>query len=156
MDDPHWRTSFEEVYARAHRRSGPRAQLAWLEAELGRSTAAWTIVVGHHPVFSGGSDHGNQPELIRDVRPLLDRHGVRAYFFGHDHDLQHIMVDNVHYLGCCAGADTRPTTKISGSCSPATAPAFSAGRSPPTRSASPSSIAMAKQSFRRVFRLAPD
>jgi tartrate-resistant acid phosphatase type 5 len=62
---------------------------------------------------------------------LLDRHGVRAYFFGHDHDLQHIMVDNVHYLGCGAGVDTRPTTKISGSMFASDRPGFFSGQIAP-------------------------
>jgi tartrate-resistant acid phosphatase type 5 len=103
-------------------------QLVWLDSELGRSGARWKIVVGHHPVFSGGSSHGSQPELIRNLKPLLDRHGVRAYFFGHDHDLQHIVVDGVHYLGCGAGADTRPTTKIAGSLFASDHPGFFSGK----------------------------
>ena len=93
----------------------PKAQLAWFEAALKASTARWKLVAGHHPVFSGGSDHGNTAELIRDVKPLLDRYGVTAYFFGHDHDLQHIAIDGVNYFGCGAGSETRPTSMIAGS-----------------------------------------
>ncbi len=85
-----------------------RAQLAWFEGALAKSTAPWKIVTGHHPVFSGGRDHGNTPELIRDVKPLLEKYGVRAYFFGHDHDLQHIEVAGVHYIGCGGGGGDAP------------------------------------------------
>jgi acid phosphatase len=105
-----------------------RAQLAWLEAALAKSTARWKLAVGHHPVFSGGRDHGSTPELIRDVKPLLERFGVHAYFFGHDHDLQHIVVNGVSYIGCGAGSDSRPTSKIDGSRFAGDRPGFFSGR----------------------------
>jgi acid phosphatase len=88
-------------------------QLKWLEGELAASTATWKIVVGHHPVFSGGH-HGSFDVMIDRVKPLLERFSVRAYFNGHDHDLQHISVNSVHYLTCGAGSQTRATGKIDG------------------------------------------
>ena len=44
-------------------------QLEWIEQTLAASTADWLFVVGHFPVYSGGS-HGNTPELqeVRAVR----------------------------------------------------------------------------------------
>jgi acid phosphatase len=90
------------------------AQLRWLEAALARSTAPWKIAVGHHPVFSGG-EHGSTPEMIAAVKPLFERHGVRAYLSGHDHDLQHIEIGAVHYICTGAGSETRPTAVIPGS-----------------------------------------
>lgn len=102
----------------------PAAQLAWLEAGLAKSTARCKIVVGHHPVISGGRDHGSTPELLRDVRPLLERHGVTAYFFGHDHDLQHLAKSDVAYFGCGAGANARPTSMTEGSVFAADKPGF--------------------------------
>jgi tartrate-resistant acid phosphatase type 5 len=106
----------------------PKAQLAWFEAALKQSTARWKIVAGHHPVFSGGSDHGNTPELIRDFKPLLEQYGVTAYFFGHDHDLQHIVVNGVNYFGCGAGSETRPTSMIEGSRFASDHPGFFSGQ----------------------------
>jgi acid phosphatase len=93
----------------------PMAQLAWLDDALGRSQAPWKIVVGHHPVFSGGTEHGSTPELIAALKPLLDRHGVRIYMGGHDHDQQHLMVGDVHYIQSGAGSETRPSSLIEGS-----------------------------------------
>ena len=90
------------------------AQLRWLDAALGRSTAAWKIVAGHHPVFSGGSEHGSTPELIAQVKPLLERHGVQLFMNGHDHDLQHIVVGPVTYICTGAGSKTRPPSAIAG------------------------------------------
>lgn len=91
-----------------------QAQFEWLEQGLATSSATWRLVVGHHPVFSGGH-HGNTPGLVARLKPLLDRYKVQAYLNGHDHDLQHVVVDQVHYLTAGAGAKTRPTGKITGS-----------------------------------------
>ena len=89
------------------------AQLAWLDAELARSTAAWKLVFGHHTVFSGG-DHGGTEELIAQLKPILDRHGVQAYVNGHDHDLQHIEVDGMAYICTGAGSEPRPVKAVTG------------------------------------------
>ncbi len=37
---------------------------------------------------------------------MLDRYGVRAYINGHEHNLEHIAVDGVHYITCGAGSAT--------------------------------------------------
>jgi acid phosphatase len=70
-------------------------QLAWLDQTLSQSRAKWKLVTGHHPIRSGGSGHGDQPEIIAQVLPILNRHGVQAYIAGHDHDLQHIRRDGI-------------------------------------------------------------
>jgi tartrate-resistant acid phosphatase type 5 len=88
-------------------------QLDWLDRALSSSKAHWRIVVGHHPVFSGGR-HGSTPSLVTELKPLLDRHKVQVYLNGHDHDLQHIVTDGVHYVTSGAGAKTRPTSPIQG------------------------------------------
>lgn len=88
-------------------------QLAWLEHALGASKARWKIVVGHHPVLSGGP-HGNTPELLRIVKPMLDRHRVTAYICGHDHNMQHIVRDGIHYVLCGAGSSLRPPKSMDG------------------------------------------
>jgi tartrate-resistant acid phosphatase type 5 len=89
-------------------------QLAWLDAELGRSQAQWKLVFGHHTIFSGGSAHGNTPELVAQVKPLLERHGVQTYVNGHEHDLQHIQVGAVNYVCSGAGSEVRPTGETEG------------------------------------------
>jgi acid phosphatase len=89
-------------------------QLEWLDLELTRSTVKWRFVVGHHPVFSGGH-HGSSLPLIRKLKPLLDRHKVQVYFCGHDHDMQHLKIDNVHYIVAGSGSKTRSTSMTEGS-----------------------------------------
>jgi tartrate-resistant acid phosphatase type 5 len=75
-------------------------QMAWLRGALGRSQAPWKIVVGHHPVFSGGGR--DTPELVDRLQPILAEHGVQLYLNGHHHDLQHIVRDGVDYV--CSGS----------------------------------------------------
>jgi len=80
-------------------------QMAWLEKSLAASTAPWKIVVGHHPVYSGGI-HGDTPYLVEHVLPLLQKYQVQAYINGHDHDLQHLAAGNVNLF--CSGAGSKP------------------------------------------------
>lgn len=89
-------------------------QLAWLDATLERSKAPWKLVFGHHTIYSGGSEHGNTPELFEQVKPILERRGVQAYVNGHEHDLQHIRVGSVDYICTGAGSEVRPTGRIDG------------------------------------------
>jgi acid phosphatase len=107
-------------------------QLAWFKNALAASTAQWKIVIGHHPIYSGG-EHGDTPELIENILPLLREHKVQAYFNGHDHDLQHLQAGALNLFCSGAGSQVRPTTKIeqtkfSKSSSGFTAVNLSAGR----------------------------
>ena len=69
---------------------------------------------GHHTIRSGGSGHGETPELVELVRPILERRGVQAYINGHDHDLQHISDGGVDYICCGAGSEVRPVKAVKG------------------------------------------
>lgn len=89
-------------------------QLAWLERELANSRAPWKLVFGHHPIFSGGSSHGNTPEMIAQVEPILKRYGVQAYVAGHDHDMQYIERDGLHLIQTGAGSEVRPVQAVNG------------------------------------------
>jgi len=84
------------------------AQLQWFERALAASHADWKIVIGHHPVYSGGGAHGDQPELIERVLPLLHKYKVAAYFCGHDHDLQHLKEGAVNFFVSGGGSEHRP------------------------------------------------
>ncbi len=82
------------------------AQLTWLEQALAQSIAPWKLVFGHHPIYSGGI-HGDQQELIEQFLPLFQKHGVQAYFCGHDHDLQHLAADQVQLFVSGGGSEHR-------------------------------------------------
>ena len=88
-------------------------QVAWLELALRESSAPWKIVVGHHPIYSGGH-HGSTPEVLARVEPLLEAHGVQAYLCGHDHALQHIRVGRVDYICTGAGASAGRVAFVDG------------------------------------------
>ncbi|CAI5984940.1 unnamed protein product [Closterium sp. NIES-65] len=47
------------------------AQLQELEGWLSNSQARWKVVGAHHPVFSYGK-HGDQPEMVERIKPLLE------------------------------------------------------------------------------------
>ena len=83
------------------------SQLKWIDRTLAESRADWKIVLGHHPIYSGG-EHGDTPELIESLLPLLKRHGVHVYFNGHDHDLQHQEAGGIHFFCVGAGSTVRP------------------------------------------------
>jgi len=83
-------------------------QLAWLKTALEASNAQWKIVIGHHPIYSGG-EHGDTSELIEHILPLLKEFGVQAYFNGHDHDMQHLMAGDINLFISGGGSQMRPT-----------------------------------------------
>ena len=96
------------VQAKELEKQNPPEQLAWLETALAESKASWKIVVGHHPVYSGGI-HGDTKYIVKNVLPLLEKYGVQAYFNGHDHDLQHLQAGKINLFCCGAGSNVRET-----------------------------------------------
>ena len=64
-------------------------QYAWLNATLAASTADFVFVSGHFPVWSV-CEHGPTASLVTTLKPILEAHGVSAYFSGHDHCEEHI------------------------------------------------------------------
>ena len=108
MIKAYYRLDFEEkIHDNVVTQDVPK-QLAWFKDSLAASTAQWKIVIGHHPIYSGG-EHGDQPEIIENVLPLLQEHNVHAYFNGHDHDLQHLMAGDINLFCTGAGSSVRPT-----------------------------------------------
>lgn len=88
----------------------PEAQLRWLYDALRASTAAWKIVVGHHPLRSGSPFHGEAPEWRDRLSPVLHAGGADVYLSGHEHDLQHLVDENgLHHVVSGAGSECRTT-----------------------------------------------
>lgn len=105
----------------------PDPQLAWFEAELARSRARWKVVVGHHPIHSGGR-HGGSPELVARVEPLLARHGVQLYICGHDHALQHVQAGRTHHVCTGAGSSAGEVERVGGTLYARAEPGFAVFR----------------------------
>ena len=67
------------------------AQLAWLEAALGASSARWRVVAMHHPIHSPTrrrfffGRRGPDDRLRAQLEPLFIEHGVDIVFQGHQH-----------------------------------------------------------------------
>lgn len=98
-------------------------QLAWIDRTLGESRAPWKIVIGHHPIYSGG-EHGDTPELVDRLLPVLRKHKVPIYLNGHDHDLQHLVAGDLNMFCTGAGSTVRPTKRIASSVFAKSQPGF--------------------------------
>ncbi|MEY2918354.1 MAG: hypothetical protein RIS73_2068 [Bacteroidota bacterium] len=70
-------------------------QKKWIAKELSNPSPniKWKIVVGHHPMFTGGSRmDGYDTKAIRNtLKPLFDKYAVDVYLTGHEHNLQHLV-----------------------------------------------------------------
>jgi acid phosphatase len=82
------------------------AQLAWLDAALGRSTAPWKIVIGHHPIRTATGVNHDQQDLVDRLLPILQAHRVKLYINGHVHNLQVVEHGGVTCITCGAGSLT--------------------------------------------------
>jgi hypothetical protein len=63
------------------------AETAWFRRDLRRNPRACTIVAMHHPRFSSGYEHGNNPAVGRFWR-VAYAHRVDLALAGHDHDYE--------------------------------------------------------------------
>ena len=100
------------------KKAAPRASLnaaeveqqqQWLEEQLAGPRGVFTVVAGHHPLYSNGS-HGDTPALIKAWDSLFEKARVHAYLCGHDHDLQHLELQDrftSHVLSGGGGAGIR-------------------------------------------------
>lgn len=107
-------------------------QLNWIETKLANNDPkiVWKIVVGHHPLYTGGKRKNVQEtkdtELI--FEPILEKYKVDAYICGHEHDLQIIKKSNKKVMQFLSGAgsELRESGKIDGSLFAEAVPGFMA------------------------------
>ena len=83
-------------------------QLKWIDSVLANSPEKYKIVVGHHPIYSAGYGHGNQSELIAQLKPILEKNKVSMYFCGHSHSSQYLKKPDstIEYVVAGAGSST--------------------------------------------------
>lgn len=111
-------TDWESINKRIHKTDKPcwmsaeekSTQMAWLETQLNSKRAPFTVVVGHHPVYSDGS-HGDTPEMVQEIGPLLEKYKVHLYLCGHDHDLQHLELEGLKTSFVISGGGGAPLCK---------------------------------------------
>lgn len=84
-------------------------QAPWLKNALAKSTAAWKIVVGHHPIYSAGL-YGDDPSAISRLTPLFAKYGVQLYLNGHEHNYERTKNINgtTYIISGNGGAALRP------------------------------------------------
>jgi len=91
------------------------AQKKWLINTLQEADTSikWKIVIGHHPMYSGGKrkDSQDTKDIEATFAPIFDQYKVDAYLCGHEHDLQVIKPKErftTQFLSG-AGSEIRPT-----------------------------------------------
>lgn len=96
---------------------GVEVQLKWIEEQLAGSRARWKIVVGHHPLYTGGwrRDSPDLHRLRAYLEPLMKKYSVDIYLAGHEHHLEHIKPEGpTHYIISGAASEARPVTMLPG------------------------------------------
>ena len=103
----------------------PEKQLAWIDSVLTANQEKWTIVVGHHNIYSNNSvGYGDKQDLIDKLDPILRKHHVDFYLCGHIHTFQHIRKEgtDIDYVINTSGSLARPVDDKAGDgtlfCSP--------------------------------------
>ncbi|MBE0644699.1 MAG: metallophosphoesterase [Bacteroidetes bacterium] len=87
-----------------------KKHLRWIDSALALAHEDYTLVIGHHPVYSHGH-YGDTPVLVKQLAPLLEKYGVGAYLDGHEHDLQLMRrINGVRYIISGGGGGTRKTS----------------------------------------------
>jgi hypothetical protein len=61
--------------------------VTWLMLDLATNPSSCTLAYWHHPVFSSGSEHGNNPKMIPSWDALYAA-GADVVLSGHDHDYE--------------------------------------------------------------------
>lgn len=105
-------------------------QIDWLEKTLSVNDPSikWKIVVGHHPLYSGGKrkDSNDTKDFETKFADFFDKHKVDAYICGHEHDLQIIKPKNRYTTQFLSGAasEVRPSGNMQHTIYAAAEPGF--------------------------------
>jgi UDP-2,3-diacylglucosamine pyrophosphatase LpxH len=86
-------------------------QLQWIEQQLSQSKATWKIVVGHHPLYSGGwrANIQDTKNMRAFLEPVFRKHKVEVYISGHEHHLEYTKPPgNTHYVISGSASESRP------------------------------------------------
>jgi hypothetical protein len=72
-------------------------QLRWLDADLRANKQKWTIVFGHHPMYTN-SLRGPQMTVRKAFAKIFTRHKVDLVLTGHEHQYERFKVADVNYV----------------------------------------------------------
>jgi tartrate-resistant acid phosphatase type 5 len=82
----------------------------WVGDALGVGGARWRIPFSHHPPFCAGPEHTNTTGMVERLVPLFEDAGVRLVLSGHEHNIQHAVVNGIHYV--VSGAAGKLRTEV--------------------------------------------
>lgn len=91
---------------------GVAAQRDWMEKLLA-GNARWKIVVGHHPLYTGGwrKESEDTKNMKKFLEPILQKYKVDVYLCGHEHHLEHIKPEGpTHHIISGAASEARPVS----------------------------------------------
>jgi len=108
LNDEYYEADEFEKYSKVHGQD-TTAQLIWLDSVL-NADVDWKIVVGHHPLYTGGKRVDDKSYVRTHIESILTKHKVDIYFAGHEHDLQYIKPTSqpTHHIISGAGSEVRP------------------------------------------------
>ena len=74
-------------------------QRKWLEDDLAHSQQSdFRFIMAHHPPMTAvARRQGDNPEMTALI-PMFEKYRVSSGFFGHDHNYQHYLKKDVHYI----------------------------------------------------------
>lgn len=83
-----------------------RAQLEWIDREMGASDADWKIPVFHRPIYTSGLYERPARTLRAALEPLFLKHGVTVAFSGHEHFYERIKPQHgiTYFISGAAGS----------------------------------------------------
>jgi len=92
-------------------------QKMWLDELLSNQSpnVKWKIVVGHHPMYTGGSRTENRDtrNIRGSLQPLFEKYHVDAYLTGHEHSLQHHVTQfGTHHFTSGAASERTPVRML--------------------------------------------
>jgi hypothetical protein len=88
-----------------------KQQREWLEKTLSSSKARWKIVVGHHPLYTGGwrKDSPDTKKMREFLEPIFTKYKVDVYLAGHEHHLEYTKPEGpTHHIISGAASEARP------------------------------------------------
>jgi hypothetical protein len=89
---------------------------AFLDTILSEPAPRWRIPFGHHPPFSLGPAHGDNP-MVRNLAKQFATAapGASVWLSGHEHNFQHHREGRLHYLLSGAAGKCNEIKKVKGS-----------------------------------------
>lgn len=91
------------------------AQKNWMKEMLTSKDEeiAWKIVVGHHPMYTGGRVEGYDTIAIRkSLEAYFKELGVDLYISGHDHSLQYLEKDGIRQIISGSASEVTPSKEL--------------------------------------------